>query len=179
MSKKEKLQDIPAEIRPFLTRRRVLQAGAIGGAAAVAAACGAGGSTTDAAAPAAESVDNSESAKKVVWSNWPLYMPVDEDTKAYPDLEAFTAETGIAVEYLEDYGDNNEFYAKQKPLLDKGAPLGRDIVTPTDWMANIWIQNGFALELDQSNIPNISNLNEAYKNVAWDPGRKFSLPWQF
>ena len=178
MSKKEKLQDIPAEIRPFLTRRRVLQAGAIGGAAAVAAACGAGGSTTDAAAPAAESVDNSESAKKVVWSNWPLYMPVDEDTKAYPDLEAFTAETGIAVEYLEDYGDNNEFYAKQKPLLDKGAPLGRDIVTPTDWMANIWIQNGFALELDQSNIPNISNLNEAYKNVAWDPGRKFSLPWQ-
>ena len=178
MSKKEKLQDIPAEIRPFITRRRVLQAGAIGGAAAVAAACGAGGSTTDAAAPAAESVDNSESAKKVVWSNWPLYMPVDEDTKAYPDLEAFTAETGIAVEYLEDYGDNNEFYAKQKPLLDKGAPLGRDIVTPTDWMANIWIQNGFALELDQSNIPNISNLNEAYKNVAWDPGRKFSLPWQ-
>jgi spermidine/putrescine transport system substrate-binding protein len=70
------------------------------------------------------------------------------------------------------------FYAKQKPLLDKGAPLGRDIVTPTDWMANIWIQNGFALELDQSNIPNISNLNEAYKNVAWDPGRKYSLPWQ-
>ena len=40
MNKEEKLQDIPAEIRPFLTRRRVLQAGAIGGAAAVAAACG-------------------------------------------------------------------------------------------------------------------------------------------
>ena len=117
MNKEEKLQEIPAEIRPFLTRRRVLQAGAIGGAAAVAAACGAGGTTSDSAAPAGENVDNSEIDKKVVWSNWPLYMPVDENTKAYTELDAFTAETGIAVEYLEDYNDNNEFYAKQKPLL--------------------------------------------------------------
>ena len=178
MNKEEKMQDIPAEIRPFLTRRRVLQAGAIGGAAAVAAACGAGGSTTDSSASAAETVDKSETDKKVVWSNWPLYMPVDENTKEYTELKSFTAETGIEVEYLEDYNDNNEFYAKQKPLLDKGEPLGRDIVSPTDWMAALWIQNGFALELDQANIPNIANLNDAYKNPSWDPGRKFSLPWQ-
>ena len=98
MNKEEKLQDIPAEIRPFLTRRRVLQAGAIGGAAAVAAACGAGGSTTEGSAPAAESVDKSETDKKVVWSNWPLYMPVDENTKEYTELKSFTAETGIEVE---------------------------------------------------------------------------------
>jgi nitrous oxide reductase len=64
MNKEEKLQEIPAEIRPFLTRRRVIQAGAIGGAAALAAACGAGGTTSDSAAPAGENVDKSETDKK-------------------------------------------------------------------------------------------------------------------
>ena len=171
-------EDLPKEIKNKINRRRVLQAGAIGGAAAIAAACGAGSNNSSSTDSAGESVDNSATSNKVVWSNWPLYMPVDENTKEYTELKAFTESTGIEVEYIEDYNDNNEFYAKQKPLLDKGEPTGRDIVTPTDWMANLWIQNGYALELNKSNIPNISNLNAAYQNPAWDPGRKYSLPWQ-
>ena len=171
-------EDLPKEIKNKINRRRVLQAGAIGGAAAFAAACGAGSNNSSSTDSAGESVDNSATSNKVVWSNWPLYMPVDENTKEYTELKAFTESTGIEVEYIEDYNDNNEFYAKQKPLLDKGEPTGRDIVTPTDWMANLWIQNGYALELNKSNIPNISNLNAAYQNPAWDPGRKYSLPWQ-
>ena len=171
-------EDLPKEIKNKLNRRRVLQAGAIGGAAAIAAACGAGSNNSSSTDSAGESVDNSATSNKVVWSNWPLYMPVDENTKEYTELKAFTESTGIEVEYIEDYNDNNEFYAKQKPLLDKGEPTGRDIVTPTDWMANLWIQNGYALELNKTNIPNISNLNAAYQNPAWDPGRKYSLPWQ-
>ncbi|MGA1293556.1 MAG: extracellular solute-binding protein, partial [Candidatus Nanopelagicales bacterium] len=178
MSKQEKGNDLPKEVKNLLNRRRVLQAGAIGGAAAFAAACGAGSNTSSSTDTGSESTDSGSSSNKVVWSNWPLYMPVDEDTKEFTEIKAFTEQTGIEVEYIEDYNDNNEFYAKQKPLLDKGEPTGRDIVTPTDWMANIWIQNGFALELDKANIPNISNLNAAYQNPAWDPGRKFSLPWQ-
>ena len=171
-------EDLPKEIKNKLNRRRVLQAGAIGGAAAIAAACGAGSNNSSSTDSAGESVDNSATSNKVVWSNWPLYMPVDENTKEYTELKAFTESTGIEVEYIEDYNDNNEFYAKQKPLLDKGEPTGRDIVSPTDWMANLWIQNGYALELNKTNIPNISNLNAAYQNPAWDPGRKYSLPWQ-
>ena len=171
-------EDLPKEIKNKINRRRVLQAGAIGSAAAIAAACGAGSNNSSSTDSAGESVDNSATSNKVVWSNWPLYMPVDENTKEYTELKAFTESTGIEVEYIEDYNDNNEFYAKQKPLLDKGEPTGRDIVTPTDWMANLWIQNGYALELNKSNIPNISNLNAAYQNPAWDPGRKYSLPWQ-
>ena len=65
MNKEEKLQDIPAEIRPFLTRRRVLQAGAIGGAAAVAAACGAGGSTTEGSAQLLKVLINQRQTKKL------------------------------------------------------------------------------------------------------------------
>ena len=176
MSKKEKLQDIPAEIRPFLTRRRVLQAGAIGGAAAFVAACGTGGSSSDSAAPATDDSANADGENKIVWANWPYYMPITEDGK-FPDLEAFTSETGIEIDYQEVYNDNNEFYATAKITLDKGQALAYDLVTPTDWMAQLWIKNGYVQELDKANIPNAANLLASLANVSWDPERKYSLPY--
>ena len=45
-------------------------------------------------------------------------------------------------------------------------------------MATIWIQNGFVQKLDKANIPNAVNMLPAWENVAFDPGREFSLPWQ-
>jgi spermidine/putrescine transport system substrate-binding protein len=159
----------------FLTRRRMLQASAIGGAAAFAAACGTGGSNSDSAAPATDSA-NSDGVNKIVWANWPYYMPITEDGK-FPDLEAFTAETGIEIDYQEVYNDNNEFYATAKITLDKGQALAYDLVTPTDWMAQLWIKNGYVQELDKANIPNAANLLASLANVSWDPERKYSLPY--
>ena len=159
----------------FLTRRRMLQASAIGGAAAFAAACGTGGSSSDSAAPATDSA-NADGENKIVWANWPYYMPITEDGK-FPDLEAFTAETGIEIDYQEVYNDNNEFYASAKIILDKGQALDYDLVTPTDWMAQLWIKNGYVQELDKANIPNAANLLASLANVSWDPERKYSLPY--
>jgi len=159
----------------FLTRRRMLQASAIGGAAAFAAACGTGGSSSDSSAPATDSA-NANGENKIVWANWPYYMPITEDGK-FPDLEAFTAETGIKIDYQEVYNDNNEFYAAAKIILDKGQALPYDLVTPTDWMAQLWIKNGYVQELDKANIPNAANLLASLANVSWDPERKYSLPY--
>lgn len=159
----------------FLTRRRILQASAIGGAAAFAAACGTGGSSSDSAAPATDSA-NTNGENKIVWANWPYYMPITEDGK-FPDLEAFTAETGIEIDYQEVYNDNNEFYATAKITLDKGQALAYDLVTPTDWMAQLWIKNGYVQELDKANIPNAANLLASLAKVSWDPERKYSLPY--
>jgi spermidine/putrescine transport system substrate-binding protein len=159
----------------FLTRRRMLQASAIGGAAAFAAACGTGGSSSDSAAPATDSA-NADGENKIAWANWPYYMPITEDGK-FPDLEAFTAETGIEIDYQEVYNDNNEFYATAKITLDKGQALAYDLVTPTDWMAQLWIKNGYVQELDKANIPNAANLLASLANVSWDPERKYSLPY--
>jgi spermidine/putrescine transport system substrate-binding protein len=33
-------------------------------------------------------------------------------------------------------------------------------------------------ELDKANIPNVENLEDSLADVQFDPGRKFSLPWQ-
>lgn len=168
-------QEIAGMIKMSMSRRRVLQAAGISGAALAAAACGTGG---DSSGEAATQEDVSDSAMRINWSNWPLYIDVDEDSGVRPTLETFQEQTGIAVTYNEDVNDNNEFYAKVRTQLEQGQDIDRDIVTLTDWMAALWIQNGFAQKLDKANIPNAVNMNAAYSNVAFDPGREFSLPWQ-
>ena len=49
----------------------------------------------------------------------------------------------------------------------------------TDWMAARMIELGWIQELDHANIPNVdANLLPNLKDVAFDPGRKYSVPWQ-
>ncbi len=147
--------------------RRALIAGAGGlGAAGLLTACG-GGSSSGAA-----------SEGTVRWANWTLYLDYDSDAQAYPTLEKFIAESGINVDYKEDYNDNDEFWGKVQGQLKLGEDIGYDIVAPTDWMAGRWIRMGYAQEFDAANIPNKVNILDALANVNFDPGRKASLTWQ-
>ncbi len=167
-----------------LTTRRTLMTGFLGAGTLALAACGSEGSRTTSsggAAPtaAAAAEDLSDTEKVVNWSNWPQYIDVSDDEKTRPTLAAFTKETGIEVNYTEDYNDNDEFYAKVRPLLDGGEDTGRDVWCSTDWMVSRLIQQGYVQPLDYANIPNgEANLVESLKDVEFDPGRKFSLPWQ-
>jgi spermidine/putrescine transport system substrate-binding protein len=171
---------IVAMSRSSLSRRRLLQVAGITGVAATAAACGAGGGSSDAtsAAPSpTQAADLSDTEKFVNWANWPLYIDVNDETGEYPTLAAFTAATGIDVNYTEDVNDNNEFFAKVRAQLESGQSIDRDIVVLTDWMAALWIQNGFAAPLDKALIPNAANLAPAYQGVSFDPNRDYTLPW--
>ncbi|HET7763022.1 MAG TPA: spermidine/putrescine ABC transporter substrate-binding protein [Phycicoccus sp.] len=168
-----------------LTTRRTLMTGALGlGATMALAACGSsgkgGGGASGSAAPTAKAAqDMSDTEKLVNWSNWPQYIDVSEDEKSRPSIDAFTKKSGIKVNYTEDYNDNDEFYAKVRPLLEGGQDTGRDVWCSTDWMVARLIQQGYVQPLDYANIPNgQANLVESLKNVEFDPGRKFSLPWQ-
>lgn len=164
-----------------VSRRRLLQAAGIGSAAMVAAACGAGGDsgTDSSAAPSAAAAEDLSDTDKVLnWSNWPLYIDIDEASGARPTLDAFQEQTGIAVTYTEDVNDNNEFFAKVRTQLEQGQDIGRDIVVLTDWMAALWITNGFAQKLNPELIPNRVNLLPAWQGVSFDPNREYSLPWQ-
>ena len=177
-------QSTPAEqiaglAKSSVSRRRIMQAAGLGGVAMVAAACGAGGDdTSSASASPASAADQSSTDKVVNWSNWPLYLDVDDQTGEYPSLKAFEKQTGITVTYTEDVNDNNEFFAKVRTQLEQGQDIGRDLVVLTDWMAGLWIQNGYAQKLDKANIPNAANLLPKWQDVSFDPGRQYSLPWQ-
>ena len=105
-------------------------------------------------------------------------MDINDETGEYPTLKAFQDANGIAVTYTEDVNDNNEFYAKVRTQLEQGQDIGRDLVVLTDWMAALWIENGFAQKLDKAIIPNGKNLIPRLADVAFDKSRDYSLPWQ-
>jgi spermidine/putrescine transport system substrate-binding protein len=171
--------------RGLVSRRTAMMSAAGVGAAAFLAACGSsgrngttGGATSSAAKTAAAAKDMSDTEKVVNWSNWTEYIDTSEDGKTRPTLDAFTKATGIKVNYTEDYNDNDEFYAKVRPLLEGGKDTGRDVWCSTDWMVARLIRQGYVQKLDQANIPNAKNLEDSLKNVEFDPGRLYSLPWQ-
>ena len=180
-SRQQVARQIAGMMQSSVSRRRVLAAAGISGAALVATACGAGGDATGAAggpASAAAAQDMSDSEKVVNWSNWPLYLDIDDATGTYPSLEMFKEATGVSVTYTEDVNDNNEFFAKVRTQLEQGQPIGRDIVVLTDWMAALWIANGYAQKFDKALMPNAANLIPKLQGVAFDPNRDYSLPWQ-
>ncbi len=173
--------EIAGLAKSSLSRRRLLQAAGIGGVAIAATACGASGSdagTSTGAPSAATAADLSDTDKTANWSNWPLYLDINDETGEYPTLKAFQDANGIAVTYTEDVNDNNEFYAKVRTQLEQGQDIGRDLVVLTDWMAALWIENGFAQKLDKAIIPNGKNLIPRLADVAFDKSRDYSLPWQ-
>ena len=116
----------------------------------------------------------------VRWGNWTAYLDQKkvDGKRTYPSLNKFIESTGIEVDYLVDYNDNDEFYGKVQENLKAGNDIGYDIVTPTDWMAARWIRLGYAQELNAANIPNKGNILDTLANVSFDPGRNFSLTWQ-
>jgi spermidine/putrescine transport system substrate-binding protein len=173
MSKKVSKKDLSPEARAIInsqvTRRGLIAGTGAVGAAGLLAACGSGGS---------DSAAGGGDASTVRWGNWPLYLDYDENTKKYPTLEAFSAESGIAAKYFEDYNDNDEFYGKVQAQLKLNEDIGYDVVTPTDWMAARWIRLGYAQKFDLANIPNRGNILDSLSSPSFDPNRESTLTWQ-
>lgn len=140
-------------------------------------ACGTSGSKQT--AETCVSKDISATDKKLFFSNWPEYIDVKNKGTRMPSLEDFIAKTGIQVTYNTDINDNEEFFAKVQNQLGDCQPIGRDIITMTDWMAGKMIDLGWIQKLDHDNIPNVhANLISSLKSPGWDPEREYSVPWQ-
>ena len=118
--------------------------------------------------------------KTLVFSNWPLYIDIDEKTKRHPSLDLFTKRTGIKVKYIEDINDNAQFFGKIQGPLSHGKSIGRDIIVMTDNSPypSLLIKKGWVEKLDKSALPNLKNLQDQMRRPAWDPNREYSLPWQ-
>ena len=88
-------------------------------------------------------------------------------------IEKFEAETGIDVT-ITDYDSNDTALAK----IEAGGH-GFDLVVPSANYVQIYVEKGLAQELDLSKLPNHGNIAPEWMDVAYDPGRKFSIPWQW
>ena len=91
-----------------------------------------------------------------------------------PELLAkFEKETGIKVT-VTDYDSNDTALAK----IEAGG-AGFDLVVPSANYVPIYVEKGLVQELDLSKLPNHKNIAPEWLNVDYDPGRKYSIPWQW
>lgn len=95
---------------------------------------------------------------------WSEYVPQSV-------IDRFTQQTGIKVN-VQNYASNEELLAK---LLSGGGEY--DLIQPSEYVVEALIKDGQLLELDQSLIPNLKNLAPEFRDLPFDPGNKYSVPW--
>ncbi len=96
---------------------------------------------------------------------WTEYIPADMQ-------ECFELVYGIKVN-RDEYSSNEEMYAK----LSAGG-TAYDLVQPTDYIVSLMVRQNLLQELDKSKLPNIANMDPNYMNFAFDPGNKYTIPYQ-
>ena len=75
---------------------------------------------------------------------------------------------------ITDYDSNDTALAKVRQ-----GGHGFDIVVPSGSVIPIWIKEGLVLETRPDQMENFKNMEERWVNVAFDPGRRYSVPWQW
>ena len=88
-------------------------------------------------------------------------------------IEKFEEETGIEVT-LTDYDSNDTALAK----IEAGGH-GFDIVVPTHSYVPIYIEKGLLMEPGIPEMENYGNIAERWRDVDWDPERRYTVPWQW
>ena len=86
-------------------------------------------------------------------------------------LDKFTQETGIKVA-METYSSNEEMTQK---LFAGGGNY--DLIQPSEYTVEALIKDDYLQPLDHAKIPNLKNLAPEFREMPFDPGNKYSVPW--
>ncbi|WP_347310290.1 extracellular solute-binding protein [Defluviimonas sp. SAOS-178_SWC] len=98
--------------------------------------------------------------------NWGNYTNPDLITK-------FEKEYDVKVT-VTDYDSNDTAMAK----IEAGGH-GFDMVVPTHSYMQIYINKGLLMETRPDQMENFKNMAPEWVDVDWDPGRHYSVPWQW
>lgn len=96
--------------------------------------------------------------------NWDTY--IGDST-----LADFKNSNGIEVR-MSLFANNDELFAKQR-----AGNSGYDVIVPSNEYVERMAQAKLIQPLDLSKIPNLKNIGAEFRDVAYDPGRKYSMPY--
>ena len=103
--------------------------------------------------------------------NWGQYM-ADGSDESLDIIAAFEAKyPHIKVNYS-TYDSNEIMYSK---LANGGITV--DVIFPSDYMAARMREEGMLMELNYDNIPNYQYVDEGFRNAAYDPENKYTVPY--
>ena len=103
--------------------------------------------------------------------NWGMNMADGSDGTM--DLIAEFERRNPDIKVNMSYYESNEALFSQ--LSNGGITV--DVIIPSDYMIDRMIQEDMLLELDFNNISNFSKIDENFKNPAYDPENKYSVPY--
>lgn len=98
--------------------------------------------------------------------NWGNYTPPDM-------IRKFEEKYNVKVT-VTDYDSNDTALAK----VEAGGH-GFDIVVPAGIYVPIWIEKGLLLEARPDQMENFKNVDPKWANPTFDPGRHYTVPWQW
>jgi len=96
--------------------------------------------------------------------NWDTYIG---DTT----LADFKAASGVDVR-MSLFANNDELFAKMR-----GGNQGYDVIVPSNDFVERMVLADMLLPLDHSKIPNFRNIASNFRDVDFDHGRRFSMPY--
>ena len=103
--------------------------------------------------------------------NWGQYMADGSDDSMEVIAEFEKRYPNIKVNYS-TYDSNEIMYSK---LSNGGITV--DLIIPSDYMIARMIQEDMLLPLNFDNIPNYRYIDEDFKNTAYDPENRYSVPY--
>jgi spermidine/putrescine transport system substrate-binding protein len=147
----------------LLSRRQALVAGGAGLLSLALAACGgtSGGASSSGTATPAKGLADKPVEDKLLIANWADYVDPG-------DVKAFERATKAKVT-IEGFGSTNELIAKMKAGADY------DIAVPSQQGLPQMIEQKLIRPLDHDLIPNLANLEPAFRQTSYDPGNKYSI----
>ncbi len=88
-------------------------------------------------------------------------------------IEKFEKQYDVKVT-IDGYDSNETMLAK----VEQGGS-GYDIVVPGDYMIAIMIEKGLLEKVRPNQMSNFKNLDSKWVDVYWDPGREYTIPYQW
>lgn len=104
---------------------------------------------------------------ELVIYHWFEYMPQDL-------LDKFTAETGINVT-MDTFDSNESMLAS----LKAGGMGTYDVAVPGDYMVAIMVNEGMLDAIGEDELANKGNIAPEWADPSYDPGRQYSIPYQW
>ena len=98
--------------------------------------------------------------------NWSDYI----DDRSIP---LFQALTNLRVNY-DVYSSNDDLLAKMR-----AGPTSYDIIVPTNNFVPTYLKLGLIQPLRRDLIPNLTNLDREFVATDYDPGNRYTVPWQW
>jgi spermidine/putrescine transport system substrate-binding protein len=104
-------------------------------------------------------------ARELIFYAWEGDMP-------QAVLDAFTKETGVKIQY-ESFTSQDELVANLR------AGKVYDVATMENRLVPALAGEGLLAELNHGNIPNLKNISANYRELSYDPGNRYSLPYNW